>query len=196
MVNIMSKIGFTTSRSPTNKTRTFIHDMVSVVPNSSRIPRGSANEIFCLNSMKNQGFETALIINSVKGNPNFVRLFSLTDDIEELPYAIKIRGLTLSRDYQEKRRKRKPSFSILISTLENPTEEIILRKFLGISNESIEKFKDKEYVTVYADYIDKDEGIIFIEFLDKDNKQTGPRIKLRIVQRNTKNNNIDNLDGE
>ncbi|MHA1516727.1 MAG: hypothetical protein ACTSPF_14450 [Candidatus Heimdallarchaeaceae archaeon] len=90
----MTKIGYTTSRSPTNKTRTFIHDMVSVVPRSSRISRGSANEFFCLNSMKNQGFETAIIINSVKGNPNFVRLFNLTDKIEEIPYAIKIRGLT------------------------------------------------------------------------------------------------------
>lgn len=195
-MNLMSKIGFTTSRSPTNKTRTFIHDMVSMVPNSSRIPRGSANEIFCLTSMKNQGYETAIIVNSVKGNPNFVRLFSLTDEIEELSYAIKIRGLTLSRDYLEKRRQRKPAVSILISTLENPVEEEILRKFLGISNESIEKFKDKEYVTVYADYLDKDEGIIFIEFLDKNNKQTGPRIKLRIIKRNVQNKDIEKLDGD
>ncbi len=192
----MSKIGFTTSRSPTNKTRTFIHDMVSVVPNSSRIPRGSANEFFCLNSMKNQGYETAVIINSVKGNPNFVRFFSLIGEIEELSYAIKIRGLTLSRDYQEKRRRRKPAISILISTLENPIEEDVLRKFLGISNESIEKFRDKEYVTVYADYLDKDEGIIYIEFLDKNNKQTGPRIKLRIVKRNVLDNKDENLDGD
>ena len=192
----MSRIGFTTSRSPTNKTRTFVHDMVSVVPNSSRIPRGSANEIFCLNSMKNQGFDTALIINSVKGNPNFIRIFSLADEIRELPYAIKIRGLTLSRDYQEKRRKRKPATSILISTLENPIEEDILRKFLGTSNESIEKLKDNEYVTVYADYLDKDEGVIFIEFLDKENKQTGPRIKLRIVERNIQKSNLENLDGD
>ena len=195
-MNLMSKIGFTTSRSPTNKTRTFIHDMVSMVPNSSRIPRGSANETFCLTSMKNQGYETAIIVNSVKGNPNFVRLFSLTNEIEELPYAIKIRGLTLSRDYLEKRRQRKPAVSILISTIENPVEEEILRKFLGISNESIEKLKDKEYVTVYADYLDKDEGIIFIEFLDKNNKQTGPRIKLRIIKRNVQNKDIEKLDGD
>ena len=84
----------------------------------------------------------------------------------------------------------------MISTLENPVEEEILRKFLGISNVSIEKFKDKEYVTVYADYLDKDEGIIFIEFLDKDNKQTGPRIKLRIIKRNVQNKDIEKLDGD
>ena len=192
----MTKIGYTTSRSPTNKTRTFIHDMVSVVPRSSRIPRGSANEFFCLNSMKNQGYETAIIINSVKGNPNFVRLFNLTDKIEEIPYAIKIRGLTLSRDYQEKGRKRKPAISILISTLENSVEEEILKKFLGITNESIEKIKDKEYVTVYADYLDKNDGIIFLEFLDKNNKQTGPRIKLRIIERQIQDNNTNKISGD
>lgn len=192
----MTKIGYTTSRSPTNKTRTFIHDMVSVVPRSSRIPRGSANEFFCLNSMKNQGYETAIIINSVKGNPNFVRLFNLTDKIEEIPYAIKIRGLTLSRDYQEKSRKRKPAVSILISTLENSVEEEILKKFLGITNESIEKIKDKEYVTVYADYLDKNDGIIFLEFLDKNNKQTGPRIKLRIIERQIQDNNTNKISGD
>ncbi len=192
----MTKIGYTTSRSPTNKTRTFIHDMVSVVPRSSRIPRGSANEFFCLNSMKNQGYGTAVIINSVKGNPNFVRLFNLTDKIEEIPYAIKIRGLTLSRDYQEKGRKRKSAVSILISTLENPVEEEILKKFLGITNESIEKIKDKEYVTVYADYLDKEDGIIFLEFLDKNNKQTGPRIKLRIIERQIQDNNTKKIDGD
>ncbi|MCE7743369.1 MAG: hypothetical protein GOP50_13035 [Candidatus Heimdallarchaeota archaeon] len=180
----MSKIGYTTSRDPAKKTRSFIHDIIAVVPRSKRVVRGSASLKYGLTSMKNQGVETAIIVNSVKGNPNFVRFYDLSAKITELPYAIKIRGVTLFRDYnKENKKKTRPSFSIMISTLNNPKEEEILKKFLGISNASIEEIEKKNYVTVYADYLDKDEGIIFIEFLDKENSQVGPRIKLRIVDR-------------
>jgi len=180
----MSKTGYTTSRDPSRKTRSFIHDIISVVPESKRIVRGSTSLKYGLSSMKNQGIETAVIINSVKGNPNFVRFFDLSNEITELPYAIKIRGVTLFREYnKEGRKSSRPSSSILISTLNNQKEEDILKKFLGISTKSIEDLKRKSYVTVYADYLDKDEGLIFVEFLDETNSQVGPRIKLRIVER-------------
>ncbi len=180
----MTKIGYTTSRDPSKKTRSFIHDMIMVVPQSKRVVRGSTSLNYGLTSMKNLGINTAIIINSVKGNPNFVRFFDLTGKIIELPYAIKIRGMTLFREYnKENKKKARPSFSIMISTLNNPREEEILKRFLGISNVSIEEIEKKNYVTVYADYLDKDEGIIFIEFLNKENSQVGPRIKLRIVDR-------------
>ena len=124
----MNKIGFTTSRDPSKKTRSFIHDIISVVPRSKRIVRGSMSLKYGLTSMKNQGIETAIIINSVKGNPNFVRLFSLSSDITELPYAIKFRGVTLSREYtKEKKRQNNPAYSILISTLDHPKEEDIIK---------------------------------------------------------------------
>ena len=71
----------------------------------------------------------------------------------------------------------------MISTLNNPKEEEILKRFLSISNTSVEKIRNSQYVTVYTDYLDKEEGLIFIEFLDKENSQVGPRIKLRIVDR-------------
>ena len=190
--NIMSKIGYTTSRSPTSKTRSFIHDILTVVPNSQRVVRGSSNLSFCIISMKNKGFSTAVIVNSVKGNPNFMRIYDLSSKPIELPYAIKIRGLTLSREYREKQRSKKPSNSILISSLNNPEEEDILKKILGIGNEKIENIQKKEYITAYADYIEENEGIIFIEFLDKNNKQVGPRVKLKIIPREVNDSNEKN----
>ncbi|MHA1516728.1 MAG: hypothetical protein ACTSPF_14455 [Candidatus Heimdallarchaeaceae archaeon] len=51
-------------------------------------------------------------------------------------------------------------------------------------------------MTVYADYLDKDDGIIFLEFLDKNNKQTGPRIKLRIIERQIQDNNLNKIAGD
>ncbi len=180
----MTKIGFTTSRSPANKTRSFIHDIVRVVPQSDRVVRGSSNLSFCINSMKNKGFTTGIFVNSVKGNPNFMRIFDLTSEPVEVPYAVKIRGVTLSREYQEKKRSKKPKLSILISSLNNPEEEEIIKRIFGIKKEQITNIRDKEYITVYADYLEKEEGIIFVEFLNKESEQVGPRIKLRIVSRN------------
>ena len=179
----MNKIGFTTSRSPAKKTRSFIFDIIQVVPNSFRFVRGSSNLTYCLNSMRNQSYKTAVIINSVKGNPNFIRIFDLSENHKEIPFAIKLRGLTLSREYQDKKRKSKPIYSFLISSLNNIDEEVVIRKFLGISNKKVDEIEEKEYVTTYADYIDKDEGLIFIEFLDSRNKQVGPRMKMKIITR-------------
>ena len=179
----MNKIGFTTSRSPAKKTRSFIFDIIQVVPQSFRVVRGSSNLENSLNSMKNQSFSTAIIINSVKGNPNFIRIFDLSENIKEIPFAIKLRGLTLSREYQNEKRISKPTYSFLISSLNNTDEESVIRKFLGITNRKIDEIEEKEYVTAYADYIDKDEGLIFIEFLDRRNKQVGPRMKMRIITR-------------
>ncbi len=179
----MTKIGFTTSRSPANKTRSFIHDIVSIVPQSSRVARGSATMAYTINAMKMKGYENAVIVHSVKGNPNFMRIYDLTDEPKELPFAIKIRGLTLSREYRKENSRSRPVFSILISSLENSFENDILRKVFQITNIGIDKIKGKSYVTLYADYLDRDEGLIFLEFLDNKNKQVGPRMKIRIVPR-------------
>ncbi len=179
----MVKIGFTTSRSPAKKTRSFIHDIVSIVPQSSRVARGSATLVYTINAMKMKEYETAVIVHSVKGNPNFVRIYDLTDKPKELPFAIKIRGLTLSREYRKESTRSRPVYSILISSLEKSFENDILRKVFQITNIGINKIKGKNYVTLYADYLDRDEGIIFLEFLDNNNKQVGPRMKIRIVPR-------------
>ncbi len=179
----MNKIGFTTSRSPAKKTRSFVFDIIQVVPHSYRFVRGSSNLDYCLNSMKNQSFTTAIIINSVKGNPNFIRIFDLSENTKEIPFAIKLRGLTLSREYQNEKRKNKPIYSFLISSLNNVDEESVIRKFLGITNKKINEIEEKEFVTAYADYIDKNEGLIFIEFLDGRNRQVGPRMKMKIITR-------------
>ena len=179
----MTKIGFTTSRSPTKKTRSFIHDIIGVVPQSSRIARGSATLVYTINSMKVKGFDTAIIIHSVKGNPNFIRIYDLTEEPRELPFAVKIRGLTLSREYTSKKNRKRPNYSILISSLSNSFENDVLRKVFQVTNIAIDKIKDENYVTLYADYLDKDEGLIFLEYLDNENRQVGPRMKIRIVSR-------------
>jgi rRNA maturation protein Rpf1 len=179
----MGRIGYTTSRTPANKTRSFIHDIIGVIPKSQRIVRGSSKLLMCITAMKNRGFETAVVVHSIKGNPNFMRLFDLKTEPKELPYAVKIRGLTLSREYKQKQRNKKPAFAVLISSLKKPEEERIIRKIFGITQENIGTLENKEYVTVYADYIDKEQDIIFIEFLNKHNQQVGPRMKLRIIPR-------------
>jgi hypothetical protein len=112
-----------------------------------------------------------------------MRLFDLKTAPKELPYAIKIRGLTLSREYKQKQRNKKPAFAVLISSLKKPEEERIIRQIFGITQEDIGNLENKEFVTVYADYIDKKQDIIFIEFLNKYNQQVGPRMKLRIIPR-------------
>jgi len=179
----MNKIAFTTSRSPAKKTRSFIHDIISVVPSSQRVSRGSSNLSLVLSSLHNQGYITAIVVHSVKGNPNFLRIFDLRSKIQELSFAIKIRGVTLSREYRKNGVQRQPAFSILISSLENKEEEEIIKKVFGVTARKFNKTDSREFITVYADYIDKEEKLIFIEFLNNKDEQVGPRIKMKILPR-------------
>ena len=178
----MTKVAFTTSRDPSNKTRSFLKDITSVVPESEKFSRGTQNLSFTLARLHSEGFELAIVINSVKGNPNFWRIFDLSkSEPKELPFAIKLRGLTLSRDYHAKKIKR-PSNLILISSIEL-NEEKVLKTIFNITEQKVVDFEKNSFLTMYADYIDKDENIIFIEFLDSENNSVGPRMKLKIVSR-------------
>ena len=178
----MTKVAFTTSRDPSNKTRTFLKDIISVIPGSKKFTRGTQNLSFTLTKLHSEGFEVAVVINSVKGNPNFWRVFNLSSsEYEEFPFAIKLRGLTLSRDYHAKK-IRQPSNLILISNIDI-SEERILRTIFNITEQNIDDLERNSHLTMYADYIDKDERIIFIEFLDSENNSVGPRMKIKIVSR-------------
>ncbi len=184
----MRKIAFTTSRDPAKKTRSFIKDIITVIPNAIKVSRGTQNLTYTLNVMKTKQVSTAIVINSVKGNPNFWRIFDLSkNDPIELSYAIKLKGLTLSREYTKKRALQ-PNFTIFISSLKDKEAESILKLIFNIREDvPLDKSKNQRYVTIYADYIDEDEKIIFIESLNSQNESVGPRMKLKIIKRRINN---------
>lgn len=181
----MVKVGITTARSPAKKTRSFLRDITFIIPHSKRYIRGTANIPYILNIMRSEGCKFGVIIHSVKGNPNFFRLFDISQEIKEIPYAIKLYGYTLEREYSRKRiNKKRPAYAILISTITNKEHENLLKRIFNISEVSIEQIKDKPYVTVYADYIDPENEVIFVEFLNERNISIGPKLRFRIFPRN------------
>jgi len=181
----MPSVAFSTSRDPARKTRSFIRDIISVIPQSSRIVRGTSRLDFTLNLMKSKDYHTGVIINSVKGNPNFFRIFDLTgDEIKELPWAIKLYGYTLEREYRRKKRKRnQPSFLAFISTLNDSSAESVLKRIFNASAKKVSDLKGKNFVTAYVDYFDPNKRVIFVEFLDHEGVAVGPRLKLKIIPR-------------
>ncbi|MHA1686464.1 MAG: hypothetical protein ACTSYD_08680 [Candidatus Heimdallarchaeaceae archaeon] len=184
----MVKIGISTSRSPAKKTRSFVRDFVFVIPNAVRFPRGTANIPYILSSMKSDGCGIGVIIHSVKGNPNFFRIFDLSSGIKEMPYAIKLYGYSLEREYSKKKvTKRRPAYAILISSIGNKEHEKLLKQIFNVSEISVKNLKNKPYVTVYIDYLYPEDDIIFVEFLNEENISTGPKLKLRIVPRRVEN---------
>ncbi len=181
----MKRIGFTTSRKPSNKTRSFIHDIIGTLPRASRIARGTQSLSFTLKTMIEKKYDLAVVINSVKGNPNFIKLYDLTSVSPiELPYAIKVRGLTLSREIVETKRKRQPNVALMISSLNNSDEEEILKKLFNTEPVDITGLGDSSFVNVFLDYIEeKGEKFIHVEFTDKEDYMVGPRMKLKVIPR-------------
>jgi len=94
------RIILTTSRRPTQRVRSFVKDLYSVIPQAIRINRGKAT----LNDLASYALEInaekILVVITRKGNPGSILIYGV--DLEGKPIAlcrIVISGIKLSREY-------------------------------------------------------------------------------------------------
>ncbi|RJS84497.1 hypothetical protein CW702_02410 [Candidatus Bathyarchaeota archaeon] len=113
-----AKILLTTSRRPTRRIRTFLHDLNAVIPGSFRVNRGKASVDDLADEAAWRGISKVIIVDRWKGGPGRIRLFQLTETkLKEVPPRIYIRGIKLQREFGTKERPkinllaaRQPSF--------------------------------------------------------------------------------------
>ncbi len=94
------KTVFTTSREPSQRTRSFLKDFVTLSPHFVRITRGkyTFQEIVELARLEKARF--LAVIGEMRGNPSIIRLYDI-DPVNNNPshiYTVFLKGITLSRE--------------------------------------------------------------------------------------------------
>ena len=98
--NITKNVIITTSRRPSNRSRTFVKELSSIIPNSIRLTRGhlslkNINEI-CLN----YNIESIVIVYDSNGNPSKIVALKPSMDSEKPEYifSLRIKGVSLRKE--------------------------------------------------------------------------------------------------
>jgi len=96
------KILVTTSRRPNRRIRSFVKDLVSVIPGSIRITRGHLSMKDLALDAANLGASRVIIVADRRGNPGIIRSYSVVKEGEgfklENIVSFIVKGVTLSRD--------------------------------------------------------------------------------------------------
>ncbi|HUU78253.1 MAG TPA: hypothetical protein VMX55_07890 [candidate division Zixibacteria bacterium] len=93
------KFMLTTSRNPSQRTRSFIRDLVRVIPWSFHFTRGSCSLKDLADEIENLGINRLLILHEKKGNPSLMKFYKLIDDqLVERDYRVRIKGISLARE--------------------------------------------------------------------------------------------------
>ena len=98
------KFVLTTSRKPSQRTRSFIRDLVRVIPWSFHFTRGSCSLNDLANELAVLGINRLLIVHEKKGNPSLVKFYKLDKgELMERDYRLRIKGISLSRELRRNR---------------------------------------------------------------------------------------------
>ena len=100
------KFVITTSRKPSQRTRSFVRDLVRVIPWSFHFTRGSCSLKDLAEELENLGIVRLLILHEKKGNPSLMKFYKLVDgQLNERDYRVRIKGISLARELKRGRSK-------------------------------------------------------------------------------------------
>jgi len=92
------KVLITTAYSPSPRTRTFVKDLVSVLPGSSKLSRGKISMELLGAIAADEGADKVIIVKEYHGNPSSLEVYDVVD-AELVPRGtIKLKGVTLSSE--------------------------------------------------------------------------------------------------
>ena len=184
----MRRFIITTCRRPGRRLRSFVKDLIKVLPGGIRITRGkqSLDDLAIL--AQSLGVNLMMIVDSMKGNPARFRFFEVKSfTYEELSFKILFSGIKLIREIPNSDLPSRVS-SCIIATYENAYEDIrFLCENLAnlfdlpyIEAESVELLKGMADTIMWISPSKMDLAkIIFIN--GKSGKTIGPILRVRKV---------------
>jgi len=92
------KILVTTAYSPSPRTRTFVKDLVSVLPNAEKLSRGKLSLDLLGAVAADEGAEKVIIVKEFHGNPSALEVYAVRDAELVKEGEIRLRGVSLSSE--------------------------------------------------------------------------------------------------
>ncbi|NHJ32648.1 MAG: hypothetical protein FK732_07290 [Asgard group archaeon] len=180
------KFVLTTSRKPSQRTRSFIRDLVRVIPWSFHFTRGSCSLNDLANELAVLGINRLLIVHEKKGNPSLVKFFKLDQGkLMERDYRIRIKGISLARELKRERSVfRADSTLQVINQCQSDFGEqlyAMLSLFFNFERKR-ELPRDANMKGIAIIFADTNEGLIILDFQQIETKEMiGPRISISDV---------------
>lgn len=186
----MPSLLITTSRRTSNRVRSFVRDLWSVLPGTERFNRGSMSIEELISRIRQSGAKAALIISIWKGNPR--ELILLSPDGNEF-LKIKIESALL-------RRETNPTFKSRLNGIEGVWLKSgssvnvmkIAKDFASILDIPLNEYQTpltlQTETNKTALWFEASEGkILWTHYATKDLIEIGPRIRISSIWRNTEN---------
>ena len=179
-----SKVLITTSRRPSPRTRSFIKDLVSLIPGAMKINRGhlTMEELTLLALSK--GCDRLVVVGERRGNPSIMRIYDVQQGgVYKNIVSVKVLGVALSREIKRSLPPRQPKD--LYVKVENDevadfAEALMKGLHLKVYVNSIKMTQGTLLGVLRRDKRGGDSAIL--EFMNQKNEYVGPRIKLGRVK--------------
>ncbi|UXD21848.1 Brix domain protein [Ignicoccus pacificus DSM 13166] len=88
----------TTTHSPSQRTRTFVKDLASVLPNSEKVSRGKLSLDLLGAIAADMGADKVLIVGERYGNPSFIEVYDVENAELVKRGTIRLKGVSLSSE--------------------------------------------------------------------------------------------------
>ncbi len=174
----------TTTRRPSQRTRSFVRDLYHVIPNAIRRNRGKTS-LEDLNEIALKlGAERILIIGTERGNPSSLYFFEPTPLAIRPISLIYLKGITLRREMTKKKAPSSKELCISYQSeaLSNLAEILSLslkaKKTILSSKEDLKKFGDE--CDVFLHLIPIEDNLFVASFFRAiPSIEIGPRVRIR-----------------
>ncbi|NHJ85269.1 MAG: hypothetical protein FK734_07390 [Asgard group archaeon] len=177
------KFVLTTSRKPSQRTRSFVRDLVRVIPWSFHFTRGTCSLKDLADELAILGINRLLILHEKKGNPSLMKFYKLTDNkLLERDYRVRIKGISLARELKRGRSifTAESKFRVINHCQSDFGEQLYAMLSIFFNFERTRSFpQDSTLKGIAMIFSDTDEGIINLEFQQIETREMiGPRITI------------------
>jgi U3 small nucleolar ribonucleoprotein protein IMP4 len=180
------KFVLTTSRKPSQRTRSFIRDLVRVIPWSFHFTRGSCSLNDLANELAVLGISRILIVHEKKGNPSLVKFYKLDEGkLMERDYRLRIKGISLARELRRGRTvfTADSKLQVINQSQSDFGEQLYTMLSLFFNFERKRTLpRDANMKGIAIIFADTKEGLIILDFQQIESKDMiGPRISISDV---------------
>ena len=185
----MPNLLITTSRRTSNRVRTFVRDLCTVIPDTERFNRGGMSLSELISRIKQSSAKGVLIVSMFRGNPGTLQLLSPEGTTL---FEIKIESALLRREIQTQKTSRiNTNPGVFIK--DDSSEETIafatqFANILGapiISAASIDVVEPSKKQEVFMWFQDLTDGkVLWTQYLTLDKIEIGPRVRTFKLRRN------------
>ncbi|GAB6147685.1 Brix domain-containing protein [Stetteria hydrogenophila] len=185
----MTSIIVTTSRAPSPRTRSFVKDLVAVLPGAERLTRGHLTLEELAIAARTRGADRVVVVGERRGNPSIIRVYEPTlgaaSPLRNIVTFI-VAGVALSRELGRPTPAR-PRRLLVAGAGDEELDEYV-EAFIRAFNARLLAGGRKPRAGDVVVVLSKADDLVVAEF-EEAGRRVGPRVKLRKPSRMIKGEN-------